>query len=184
MTSCVKATFPKELPDAFHTTSYADAMAAGVPAAVNSLRRISRYVRHHLARPGLLHRTLGLPHPVQFQRLCAAVITGWPDVSSAFNSSQLSLTTPKDDPAGMRACVQDPDQDLLTHRIRLRASSRFVVKADVSQWYPSTYTHSIPWALHGKAIAKAKRKRSDLIGNRIDGRDQERPSTDKPSAFQ
>jgi hypothetical protein len=30
-----------------------------------------------------------------------------------------------------------------------------MVRADVSQWYPSTYTHTFTWALDGKAAAKA-----------------------------
>jgi hypothetical protein len=34
-------------------------------------------------------------------------------------------------------------------------SGSFVLISDVSQFYPTLYTHAIPWALHGKAYAKA-----------------------------
>ena len=39
---------------------------------------------------------------------------------------------------------------------------------DISSFYPSIYTHSIAWALHGKAKAKANRGRIPGHGDRID----------------
>jgi hypothetical protein len=49
----------------------------------------------------------------------------------------------------------------------LRSRSRYVIQTDISRFYQSIYTHSIPWALHGKAAAKANRSRR-LIGNTLD----------------
>lgn len=46
-----------------------------------------------------------------------------------------------------------PKDDLLIGK-------RFVVKADISTFFPSIYTHSIPWALVGKAVAKQNRSKS------------------------
>ena len=43
-----------------------------------------------------------------------------------------------------------------------------VAQTDISTCYDSIYTHSIPWALHGKDHAKNNRKDSSLLGNRID----------------
>lgn len=43
-----------------------------------------------------------------------------------------------------------------------------VIHADLSDCYGSIYTHSIAWALHDKAVAKAKREDLGLIGNQID----------------
>lgn len=45
--------------------------------------------------------------------------------------------------------------------------SRFVVSADVARFYHALYTHSIPWAIHGKPAAKAQRDNS-LYGNILD----------------
>lgn len=42
---------------------------------------------------------------------------------------------------------------------------------DIEDCYSSIYTHSIPWALHGKETIKLKlqsRKKGDLFGNYID----------------
>ena len=43
-----------------------------------------------------------------------------------------------------------------------------VVEADISDCYSSMYTHTIPWALHGKQLAKKKRRSPSLVGNQID----------------
>jgi len=45
-----------------------------------------------------------------------------------------------------------------------------LLQADFSRFYPSIYTHAIPWAIHGKEIA---RNNPALFGNRIDKRVRE-----------
>jgi len=51
--------------------------------------------------------------------------------------------------------------------IRLGLEYQYMLKTDITNCYGSIYTHSIAWALHGKAKAK-KAKKDDLIGNIID----------------
>lgn len=54
--------------------------------------------------------------------------------------------------------------------LKLSLEFSCVIHADVADCYGSIYTHSIPWAIHGKKIAKHKDRRHDmtLIGNVID----------------
>lgn len=51
--------------------------------------------------------------------------------------------------------------------IELALNFEYVLHTDISDCYGSIYTHSIPWALHTKPIAKADRAKS-LLGNIID----------------
>lgn len=44
----------------------------------------------------------------------------------------------------------------------------YILHTDISDCYGSIYTHSIPWSLHTKDTAKAKKKDNTLIGNIID----------------
>lgn len=46
----------------------------------------------------------------------------------------------------------------------------YLVKADIKSFYPSIYTHSIPWALHGKKKIRKKQNiyNYQLLGNRLD----------------
>lgn len=52
-------------------------------------------------------------------------------------------------------------------RLVVRARAPLIVRTDINQFYGSIYTHSIPWALHGKATAKANRSPA-LLGNALD----------------
>lgn len=60
----------------------------------------------------------------------------------------------------------NPESDLLLHG---NGASRYIARADISTCFPSIYTHSIPWALVGKEIAKQK-THYDIWYNRIDKR--------------
>lgn len=44
----------------------------------------------------------------------------------------------------------------------------FLLHTDIEDCYGSIYTHSIPWALHTKEIAKKERRNKSLVGNKID----------------
>lgn len=45
-----------------------------------------------------------------------------------------------------------------------------IVKADIKNFYPSIYTHSIAWAIHGKSFIRKPKNMYDntLLGNRLD----------------
>lgn len=43
-----------------------------------------------------------------------------------------------------------------------------VLHTDVTDCYGSIYTHSIAWALHGMTEAKANRRKSSMLGNKVD----------------
>ncbi len=47
---------------------------------------------------------------------------------------------------------------------------KYLLKTDIKNFYPSIYTHSIPWALHGKDFIRQRdnRQNYDFIGNRLD----------------
>jgi len=47
---------------------------------------------------------------------------------------------------------------------------QYLVITDVKNFYPSVYTHSIPWALHGKKLIRAPANRNNYsyFGNRLD----------------
>jgi len=44
----------------------------------------------------------------------------------------------------------------------------YVLHTDITDCYGSIYTHSIPWALHSKQIAKEQRRKKNILGNIID----------------
>lgn len=52
--------------------------------------------------------------------------------------------------------------------ITLSLDFDYLFEVDIDSCYDSIYTHSIPWALHTKSVAKEKRSDMSLIGNVID----------------
>jgi hypothetical protein len=51
---------------------------------------------------------------------------------------------------------------------QVRQTSKYLLRADIARFYPSIYTHSIPWALHGHAAAKTNFKTAASLGNSLD----------------
>ena len=57
--------------------------------------------------------------------------------------------------------------------LELALDFRYVFHADITDCYGMIYTHSIAWAIHGKAKAKGNRNDESLIGNIIDAHIQD-----------
>lgn len=49
-----------------------------------------------------------------------------------------------------------------------RMGFRYIFKTDIQHFYPSIYTHSIPWILAGKQVAKRTRANKKLYYNNLD----------------
>lgn len=76
------------------------------------------------------------------------------------------MTTPT--AFGKRAVQGEIDRrSEASERAKRSVGQRYVLHADIARFYPSIYTHSIPWAIHGKATARADRTNT-LYGNRLD----------------
>ncbi len=118
--------------------------------------------------PALVARRL--PHPLFVRELGIFFEAHWNDIEKTFQSSPGSVSRPILDDAGPRHVRITPHSDL--PRIRLTTLSRFAycLIADVSRFFPSIYSHTIPWALNGKAAAKLDPdwKSTAVWGNRLD----------------
>lgn len=57
--------------------------------------------------------------------------------------------------------------------IELSLDYEYLIETDITDCYGAVYTHSIAWALHTKAVAKANRTDRNLFGNVIDAHIQD-----------
>lgn len=163
-----KGFFPKELPPPFTTSSFAHALAgphAALPSgAFSSSPKFSMLCVHNLVRTGGLRRNLGIPNPKHFFCLAKHVIANWANLTACSNASPFSLSKPVD---GRPDRAISPEHDLTERtvkRAQLLPIGRFILKADISRFFPSIYTHSIPWAIMGKADAKRAHLTGTLRG--------------------
>jgi hypothetical protein len=122
---------------------------------------------HNLARVGGLRRRLTVPNPVNFYRLAATFDKNSAALMVEWGKSPYSQTLPKISSRGPRG-ISNEAADRATARAHARIGARYLLRADISQFYPSVYTHTIPWALHTKKVAKDAFKDLNLAGNVLD----------------
>jgi hypothetical protein len=126
----------------------------------------SRTVRHSVPKRKLARRILSIPNPRNQVFVCREVEEHWPELLDACKLSKISLTTPVlSTTRGIHGEFDRRDEAIA--RAKRSVGMRYVLHADFARFYPSIYTHSIAWALHGKAQARAD-KQGHLLGNRID----------------
>ena len=130
------------------------------------------YIRYDSMRHTNIPRQLGIPHPESYIVQCLALKRHWDKikrhcakptipVSRIFVRKSAGTRLFRMNYKGLER-FEDEEEDL-----RARSGARYMVRTDISNCFPSIYTHSIPWALHGHG--KAKKDRSLLLdGNLLD----------------
>jgi hypothetical protein len=93
----------------------------------------------------------------------------WRELEAFIAQSPISASRLHYDPAASRALTHVYDWEHVATERAIRASAaRFVLQADISRFYPTLYTHSIPCALHSKDVAKQRQRDDSLVGNVLD----------------
>ena len=115
---------------------------------------------------------MGVPHPESYIIQCLAIKRNWKEIKRHCGSpnepvSRIFVQKMSDETVFR---MNYKGKDRLKNEeadIRLMTGSHFVVRADISTCFPGIYTHSIPWAIHGKG--KSKNNKSILLpGNLLD----------------
>lgn len=162
---------PSELPPLFNTETLASAIESALqnlPVCMTKNKATwTQSTNHNLARVGGLRRRLSVPNPVNYFRLARAFDINQIALAAQWGNSPFSHTTPSLANDGLRA-ISPKSPDRATPRAMTRVGARYLLKADISQFYPSIYTHTIPWALHTKSTAKAGQQDMTLAGNVLD----------------
>lgn len=164
--------FPKELPPPFQTTSFAVAITSQISSLStqfiyhNPKEFVSQSERFNLARAGTLRRILSIPNPINYTLLARVISSDWQQLLQHCNKSKISMSKPVQTD-GKIGHFKD-FSDLPKIRAVNRVGRRYALKADINAFYPSVYTHSIPWVLHTKKVAKTQRKYEQSLGNKID----------------
>lgn len=152
--------FPKELPPPFTTSEYSQALSTKDSSIItifsNGGKSSSLPSTHNLIRTGGLRRNLSIPNPKHFFLLADHIVKYWMNFIDFTEKSPFSLSKPI---ASKKNRAISPLHELSNRpdfRAKFRATNRFLLKADISRFFPSIYTHSIPWAVMGKTVAKSQ----------------------------
>ncbi|TBC65037.1 MULTISPECIES: RNA-directed DNA polymerase [Rhizobium] len=114
-------------------------------------------------------RRHGVPNPVSYLLLSKTIADNYVHIRHAAKKSKLTASPPVFDWSGNRA-VMRPSVDLRDDfRVDLSSRREEYVSADIRSFFHSIYTHSIPWAIYGKAWAKIPANRGySHYGNVLD----------------
>ena len=120
------------------------------------------YIPYENMRNVNVPRPLGIPNPASYQRLCKSVSDNWSMLQAHFQDatssnkykiSRIHIRKIKNNPCLFEMNYNNwrvdgtPEPDLLI-------GSEYLVKADISNCFPSIYSHALSWALVGKDMAK------------------------------
>lgn len=160
-----KGYFSDDLVPAFNTQSFANIIGN---ITVNDFsKRSSKYCSHTIPKVKHQRRVRGIPNPLHQLRLSNTIVSNWNNLYSAATTSSITLSKPI--LGGSRALSKENSfRELRESCAYVSTDSRYLLRTDISRFYPTIYTHSIPWALHGKETAKRLRRPNQLLGNQID----------------
>lgn len=165
-----KGYLPQELPPII--TSESLAILAKTPSTLTTGFTAAKPIKsnlvvHNLARVGGLRRKLAIPNPINFYRLSNTFVNHQKELSAVWAESNYSQTKPTFNQTNNRALISN-STNRFNAKLKSRRNSKYLLKADISQFYPSLYTHTISWALHTKKYAKDNRFIDKLLGNQLD----------------
>jgi hypothetical protein len=127
------------------------------------------YIRYSSMRNINIPRPLAIPEPFAYANQAKSLSNNWLNlqnhfrdntINDSFKVSRIHLRKLKDKPELFEMNYKnflkdgDPEQDIVI-------KSKYVALADISNCFPSIYSHSISWALVGKTYAKQKSKSTD-----------------------
>lgn len=155
-----------EMPPVINSTTLTPAIADKL-RNLNSRKGGYDQVEYRSTRFNNVSRPLSIPHPVPYSKLCYAIQDNWNEFEYITQSTN-SLITPEAHSDG-RILVMDYEnaQVKIERHVDLTFSKKFYVDTDISNFFPSIYSHSIPWALVGFDVAK-KQRDPKLWFNQVD----------------
>jgi len=126
--------------------------------------RYSDSVIFSIPKVGLSRNTIKIPNPLHQGKLADIITQNFADISNIYNSSTLSTTKPiieSETGEGKRA-VKHENYGFFKEQCILNSFNyRFQLKTDISKYYTSIYTHTIPWVTFGgKDLYKKNRSLS------------------------
>jgi len=156
-----KGYFPKELPPPFGTASLATAIKTGstgiMSLFLSEKKRWTQICGYSFARPSRIRRRLSIPNPLSMTYLTDSIDRNYSDINNKIKRSHFTLSGPVRKPGLGRAFTPGlQDGSLPDSRAERRSAGKYLVQADIANFYPSVYTHSIPWSIEGRSAVKAR----------------------------
>ena len=167
-----KGVFPENAPPLFRVRKFYDVcIQRGILSTEQIKRnRPTRLSIYNETKRGGQRRIFSTPNPLFFIDAAAYFNKHRKQYSKYLQRSHFSKSIPIFDINNDRFLHIESHSEFTRFRRKILSSSRYVVKTDIARFFPSIYTHSISWAVHGKSQSKSDHQAgsSRLFANRLD----------------
>lgn len=172
--------FPPEMPSCFYSENWApykDALLSEFskiptkdPNSKNPSYYYYRSEKSNFSFPRFRRedRRHSYMNPIAFFFLSKVLADNYIDLRKLNRQSRLSIAPSIFDWNGKRALTGAVFEPRNAQNSSLNARFETLAEADINGFYHSVYTHTIAWAIHGKAYAKKHPRDYTLYGNVID----------------
>lgn len=150
--------FPKELPPAFNTYSFAlmsDDLKGHIEAGWGDV--IAEPIQCSIPKNELGRRFIQVLHPLPFFFLAKYLTENYATLLRVCSKSTLSCSKPIRSSRLTQRYLIPRSKSVATFKeeLLIKSLDKYVeLKVDLSNYYPSIYTHIIPWAIVGRNVAK------------------------------
>lgn len=168
-----KGFFPEILPPCFDSKD----LTRGFKGLINKVekeqfsKRSSNYIRYSGTKHDGNRRAYGTANPIPYFNACSFIASHWNTIDEKFKNSSISLGNLRLGEENEDRAIIIPTLSELSQRMSSQISfAPYIIKTDIAQFFPSIYTHTIPWAAHGISTSKQDQKHNSQtnIFNRLD----------------
>ena len=135
-------------------------------------------IEYRATRFNLVTRLFHIPHPYPYAYLCKRLSEHWDKLSHICENPN-SREKPANYDKGRWIMGEYENLEQISvmnysklsdvkHRLKISTGKFYRVKADIASFFPSIYTHSIPWAVVGRDKAKVNSDDDTLWYNQLD----------------
>ncbi|WP_202978663.1 RNA-directed DNA polymerase [Helicobacter sp. MIT 05-5294] len=143
---------------------------------LKAYKKAHKYVNYQNIRNTNIPRILGIPNPFAYYYQCKILSKNWDKLLKHFKEktqeqkhkiSRIHIRKLKDKKHLFEMNYKNFEVDDYPEP-NLLIGKKYLVKADISNCFPSIYTHAIAWALTEKSTAKECRRDNNKYFNQID----------------
>lgn len=138
----------EELPSIFNSSTFSPE-AADQLANLQQIKGAQGFdiVEYRATKFNNVSRSYSIPHPVGYAKLCVCIRNNWEEIQ-AFQISEMSMIRPRGH-KDKRLIIMDYEsfKNRGRRKRELAFGQRYTAHTDITNCFPSIYTHAIPWAV-------------------------------------
>ena len=146
----------EELPDLLTSESFSQSCASELAKLAVRADAYASWTELRTRRFDGLVRRLGIPHPVPYSKLVLHIGANWANLAPLLDGTHSQIKPVLHHDGRVVQMDYETAESSLVRDTRLAQGQRFAIKADISNCFPSIYSHSLDWATRGKKLAKTK----------------------------